>query len=216
MNARVVLPALGLLAAFAGGRVARAATDTEDPEPPAPAAVVPEVRSKVPGPPDHARQTAIYSIVGFGTPVGFFGGEVVHRFGPTLELALGVGQGLAAAGSQQKAPPYHALQWSVMPRLRFGDDHLALTLGAGLSGGNYGKIAIDFACDADCNQSQTYPVRYVVWGNVEAGVELWKRGFAFRAFAGYARGCTTDGCSGLADGAALYIPYMGVGFGYAF
>ena len=224
MNARVVVSALGLLTALAAGPAARAATDAEDPEPPAPAAVVPEVPSQLPGPPDHARHTAVYSIIGFGTPVGFFGGEVVHRFGPTLELALGVGQGLASAGSQQSAAAYRALQWSVMPRVRLGDDHLALTLGAGLSGGNYGKIPLDFVCDDQCTesqgqqvlQSQAYPVRYVVWANVEAGLELWKRGFAFRAFAGYARGCTTDGCSGTADGAALGIPYMGLGFGYAF
>jgi hypothetical protein len=214
MRAGVILPALGLLVIDATGPAARAATDVEDPEPPSPAAVVPAPATEVPGPPDHARSSAVYSIVGFGTPVGFFGVEGVHRFGSWFEISAGLGEGLAAAGSSQHPPAFHALQWSVMPRLRLGDDHLALTLGAGLSGGNYGAIPLDFECASYCNQD--YPVRYVVWGNVEAGLELWKRGFAFRAFGGYARGCTTDGCVGLADRAPLGIPYFGVGFGYAF
>jgi hypothetical protein len=203
-----------LLAVVGAGAPASAASDAEDPAPPSPAAIVPAPPTEVRPLPDRARSSAVYSIVGFGTPVGFFGVEGVHRFGSWFEISAGFGEGLAAAGSAQHPPAFHALQWSVMPRLRLGDEHLALTLGAGLSGGNYGAIPLDFECESDCNQD--YAVRYVVWGNLEAGVELWKRGFAFRAFGGYARGCTTDGCGGRADGAPLGIPYFGVGFGYAF
>jgi hypothetical protein len=218
MNARLVLPAVAvaLAAALSAGPAARANVDDEDPAPPTPAAIAPAVTrlppAATPAPvPDRPRSTAIYTIVGFGTPVGFVGVEAVHRFAPWLEVGAGVGSGLAAAGSK-----HNPLQWSVMPRLRLGDEHQALTLGAGLSGGNYGDIPLDFDCESDCNANAGYPVRYVVWGNVELGLELWKRGFAFRAFGGYARGCTTDGCGGSADGAPLGIPYFGLGFGYAF
>jgi hypothetical protein len=60
-----------------------------------------------------------------------------------------------------------------------------------------------------------YPLRYMLWGNIEVGTERWwNGGFAKRTFIGYARGCTMTSCRH-ADG-GQGIPYAGLGFGYAF
>jgi hypothetical protein len=152
------------------------------------------------------RHTAIYYVFGLGTPEGLSGFEVVHRFGESLELAAGMGAGLSAA--MAKAYP---LQWSVMPRLRLGDDHTALTLGAGLSGGQY-TTDICPACDGP---PTTVPTYYTIWTNFEVGVEHWSRaGFAVRWYLGFAHGTMLDGPSGETSG--LDLPYLGVGVGYAF
>jgi hypothetical protein len=159
------------------------------------------------------RHTAIYGLLGVGAPVGFEGLEGVHRFGPLLEVAAGLGIGFSASGSEKDAPFGHATQWAVMPRLRVGGDHHVLTLGAGVSGGNYGGFHL-FGIGCPEQGPCYYPTRYVFWGNVEIGGEhWWSGGFALRYFLGYARGCTTDSCSASGDRS---FPYFGLGLGYAF
>ncbi len=148
-------------------------------------------------------------LVGLGTPVGIGGLEIVHQFGTTFEVTAGVGSGLAAASAHNGSP----LQWAVMPRLRLGDTwRNGLTLGAGMSGGNYGDVPFN-VCDEHCDpEPASYPVHYMLWANFEIGGEHWLRGgFAFRYFAGYAHGWRTDDPSSTLD-----FPYVGTGIGYAF
>ena len=102
------------------------------------------------------RTTAVYGVGGLGTPVGYLGIEIVQRFGPELELTAGIRAGLAATSAHNGCP----LQWALMSRVRIGDTvRNNLTLGAGLSGGNYADIP--FYCD-NCT---TYPVEYMLWAN---------------------------------------------------
>jgi hypothetical protein len=161
-------------------------------------------------PPERHRTTAIYLLAGLGLPVGFVGLEAVHRIGSLVEITAGYGRGLSASGSQPHAGFSHSVQWAVMPRLRWGDDHNALTLGAGASGGNYGDLPLCF--DDPC--SSTYPVSYFVWNNLEIGGEHWSSsGLAVRYFVGYAHGwCVSDACVSADDN----LPYFGLGVGYAF
>lgn len=161
-------------------------------------------RDTVPSPTDQEseapaprRDTAIYFTFGLGTPEGLSGFEAVDRFGDSLELAAGLGAGFAAILA---GPPANPLQWSVMPRLRLGDDHDAFTLGAGLSGGQYA----------------TDPTYYTIWANFEIGSEHWSRGgFAFRYYLGFAHGMML-GSQSSADRPVPDIPYLGIGLGYAF
>jgi hypothetical protein len=165
-------------------------------------------------PPARARHSAIYWIFGFGTPEGIAGFEGVHRFGDRLELAAGVGTGLAAAASEPHASFGHVLQWSVMPRFRLGDDRKALTLGAGLSGGQYTSAGWCFGCDDGA--PSTYPTYYTLWANFEIGGEHWSRGgFALRYYLGFARGAMLQSAPASAS-SFLAFPYLGIGLGYAF
>ncbi len=158
---------------------------------------------------DLHRTTAVNAIVGLGTPVGYGGLEVIQRLGDDFELTAGVGQGMSAAEAHNGS----TLQWAVMPRLRLGESwRHGLTLGAGMSGGNFGRIPFNF-CDEYCEPAPaSYPVHYVLWANFEIGGEHWLGGgLAFRYFAGYAHGWKTD-----APSSTLDIPYFGSGIGYAF
>ena len=173
---------------------------------------------RAPETPEVQRSTAIYGIQGLGAPVGVFGLEIVHRFGTFFELAGGVGIGLSANSSTPNPSLGHELQWSVMPRLRLGNDHSAFTLGLGVSGGQYGGfdfIGVGPGCDDDgCT---TYSTRYALWGNLEIGGEHWtRRGFAIRYFVGLAQGEALSPQSDSINGQRLLIPYTGLGLGYAF
>jgi hypothetical protein len=102
-----------------------------------------------------------------------------------------------------------------MPRLRFGDDNRAVTIGAGISGGQYGGLAAWLASAVSCVDGPpcapaTSPAtRYVVWSNVEIGWQhWWPGGFAMRYFAGYG--------VGFGGGDNFSTPYFGLGIGYAF
>ncbi len=101
-----------------------------------------------------------------------------------------------------------------MPRLRFGDDTTALTLGAGVSGGEYGdgflRNLFQFCVEDPCpTTNPPYPTQYVIWSNFETGLEhWWRNGFATRLFAGYGHG--------FASGNSFNLPYLGFGLGYAF
>lgn len=192
-----------------------------DPEAPsrAPASLPP--RLPVPGRepvPEQTRRTAIYGIFGLGTPVGVYGLEAVHRFGGVFELAAGVGLGSSAMSSESSWSLGHVLQWSVMPRVHLGNnDYNAFTLGAGISGGQYGGLQLCIACDDEGGSTSGYPTRYALWGNFELGGEHWtRRGFAIRYFFGVASGETLAPRSGSINGETLVIPYTGFGMGYAF
>lgn len=158
------------------------------------------------------RANAIYAVFGLGTPVGLLGFEAVHRFG-AMEIAVGLGLGAAASGSEPNPPLGHELQWAVMPRFRIaGDDHFALTFGAGLSGGQYGSGVLSFCEEPPC----TYPTNYVVWVNTELALEkFWSR-FTMRYFLGLAVGCDVDACGATLARREDAIPYLGLGLGYAF
>lgn len=210
VSARIVLIALSFL--LVTRRLARAADDQEDPRPgplaqPEEAQLPPVLEEPV-----RRRTRAVYVMLGFGSPVGGLGLEGVQRFGSQFELAAGFGVGDAAASSEPNPGLGHVLQWAVMPRLRLGGKATALTVGAGISGGEYGagflRGFLQF-CDQDQCPKSPYPTQYVIWSNLETGFEhWWRNGFAIRAFAGYAHG--------FAVGDSFNLPYLGVGMGYAF
>ena len=198
------------------GRVASAAVDAEEPRPstPEPVEQEPTRTPFIPTPlpaevdePTRRRTRAIYGIWGPGSPVGIIGVEGVQRHGSHFEIAAGFGFGAAAAGSAPHAGLGHSFQWAFMPRFRFGDDARAFTMGAGVSGGQYGAGWLSICVEDPC--ATTYPTRYVIWSNFEIGSEhWWSSGFAMRLFAGYGHG--------FASGDSFNLPYFGVGLGYAF
>lgn len=171
-----------------------------------------------PRPPDLPleRQTAVYVTTGLGTPIGSFGFEAVHRFGPFFELAGGLGIGDSAAESTSNTPLSRSWQWSLMPRLRAGrTDYNSFTAGLGVSGGQYGGVRI--CLFDDCDSTSTYQTAYTLWTNLEIGGEHWTRGgFAIRYFVGYAIGKPVGAQPAGTDLSPLSFPYTGVGIGYAF
>jgi len=145
--------------------------------------------------------------VGLGTPVGFVGFEIVRRIAPVFEIAAGAGFGLAAPSS---------IQWSIMPRLRLGEQLNAMVVGIGLSGGYYAVGPTFGADDESSGPPGTAPTQYTLWANFEAGGEhIARGGFAFRYFVGLTHGWPAHGEAPLA-GELLGFPYFGFGFGYAF
>jgi hypothetical protein len=219
--ARIILVALSLL--LAASRLASAAVDPEDPHPaplesaeeePTRAAALPNGVPPVVEEPARRRTHAVYLMLGFGSPVGGLGLEGVQRFGSHFELAAGFGVGDAAGSSESHPGLGHVLQWALMPRLRLGDDATALTVGAGISGGEYGDGFLQdffrFCDEGPCpTTNPAYPTRYVIWSNFETGVEhWWRNGFATRLFVGFAHG--------FASADSFNLPYLGFGLGYAF
>lgn len=229
LSHRRIALVLSLASMAASGRVtaaddpdsseARQAADRETPtaSDPVPEYVPPVAPDNVV--PQKVGRTAIYGIFGFGTPVGAIGIEAVHRFGSILEIAVGAGEGWSANGSQSSPSLGHVLQWSVMPRVHVGhDDHNALTLGLGISGGQYGGIqafGTGPGCYSDGYPCGGYPTRYVLWGNIEAGGEHWRGRVALRYFIGYALGKTLSPGGG-SEFSSLGFPYLGLGLGFAF
>jgi hypothetical protein len=162
------------------------------------------------------RQTAVYVTTGLGTPVGSFGFEAVHRFGPFFELAGGLGIGDSAAASTSNTPISRSWQWSLMPRIRAGrTDYNSFTAGVGVSGGQYGGVHV--CLSDDCDSTSTYQTTYTLWTNLEIGGEHWTRGgFAIRYFVGYAIGKPVGTQAMGQNDSPLEFPYTGVGIGYAF
>jgi hypothetical protein len=170
-------------------------------------AVAPPSEPEAPAPPI---RSSVSFVTSFGGPLGFAGIESVTRVAPWLEISGGLGLGWAAADSEPNPGLGHMLQWSVMPRLLLGNEVGGLTIGAGVSGGNYSD---EFFCiDDDC--PSTYPVSYTLWGNAELGGEAWTpSGVALRIFAGWAHALWANGTHG---SASTDFPYLGGGVGYAF
>jgi hypothetical protein len=105
------------------------------------------------------RLRAIYLELGAAMPIGFFGLEGVHRFGEFFEVSAGIGVGGSAVESRTNSFG-SSLQWSLMPRLRLGNAYSGFTIGAGISGGEYGGF--NFAdtgpgCYSDIPVRQTVP-----------------------------------------------------------
>jgi hypothetical protein len=165
------------------------------------------------GPRPRARRSAVYFDFGLGTPVGLKGIEVTRRVGQSFELSAGVGLGLAAQIAQPNAGLGDLVQWAVMPRLRFGGDRSAVTLGAGLSGGEFAHVV---GLDVDGGAGSTRDTLYdTLWANLELGGEQWSRGgFAFRYYVGLAHGTMLSAPS--RAGSPVDVPYLGLGVGYAF
>ena len=112
---------------------------------PVPKLVVPPVR----------RGSAIYGMLGW-TPVGGIGLEGVHRLGSMFEITAGLGIGRNAVDpAAEKLGIGNPVQGAVMPRLRLGSDTKALTLGVGISGGNYADLST-CGWDFECRQSTIY------------------------------------------------------------
>jgi hypothetical protein len=177
---------LALVVGAAGApRAARAARDDEVPHStstdPGAARAAAEPEADAPELGDE-RRDAILLVLGMGTPIGVAGLEGIHRFGRSLELSVGFGEGLAALASAHGR--LGALQWSVMPRLRIGNERTALTLGAGISAGEFAWPSLGLDCESNCGPP--HPTSYTFWSNLEAGVEVWRHAFSFRAFAGVA------------------------------
>jgi len=167
------------------------------------------------------------AVVGLGTPVGGLGVEGAYRIGSHLEVSAGLGIGLTAASHN-----FQPIQWAVMPRYRIGNARHALTLGLGLSGGNYAYVVASLcASQEDIPECNTNDTRYTLWANAEVGGELTgPTGFVFRYFVGYGRilaqgadHCTyfntpAQFCSGIPGNTFPYanLPYVGVALGHTF
>src|SRR3954462_10209740 len=99
--------------------------------------------------PFESRPTAIYAVLGLGTPVGFLGAEVEQTLLPHWTVTAGGGFGTGGP------------QGSVMMHLLGGGQRSKLTLGAGISGGKYAWEEWCLDCDGGARKTGT-----VAWGNV--------------------------------------------------
>jgi hypothetical protein len=164
------------------------------------------------------KRNEVRMLAGFGTPVGLWGCEVAHRLGASFEIAAGLGVGASAAQSQTLPPVPHVLQWAVMPRYQTTTGRNTASVGAGVSGGQYGGFdsgGASFNCSAipGCR----YPTRYVLWANAEIGYEhLAAGGYTLRFFGGASVGCTLESCATSVNGHDLLQPYAGMGLGNPF
>lgn len=161
--------------------------------------------------PFEAKSTAVYAILGVGTPVGFMGAEIEQTVLPNWSLSAGLGWGHAMAP-----------QASAMMRWMGGGQRSKVTIGAGVSGGKY--TWTEYFC-IDCDQVE-HKSGTVAWGNVEVGGEhrFWN-GFAIRYFGGYGRivagnyGCDPPDdvtCQTYYKDDGINIVYTGIGLGGAF
>ncbi len=161
-----------------------------------------------------------YGVLGLGTPVGFLGLEGAYRIVRDLEITAGAGVGLSTVDGAA-----NALQWAVMPRYRVGGDRRALTVGLGLSGGNYSHSYVSLCGSEEelleCNQPEGW--RYTLWANAEIGGEYWAASrFALRYFGGFGHvlaqgaqqcGASPLGCSAASNLPYTTIPYFGIALG---
>jgi hypothetical protein len=157
-----------------------------------------------------AKPTAIYAVMGFGTPVGLLGAELERTLEPHWTISAGGGWG--ASGFQGSAMTHFLLGDSA--RSRFA-------VGAGISGGKYSWREFCFDCDDPAEKTGN-----VMWGNLEVGGEhRFFGGFAVRYFGGYGHVvagdlvCTSDAtsyCAQMSREAGRDIIYTGVALGGAF
>jgi hypothetical protein len=158
-----------------------------------------------------AKPTAVYAVVGFGTPVGLMGAEIERTLEPHWTISAGGGWGLSG------------FQGSAMTHFLLGDSSQSrFAVGAGISGGKYTwKESCLIDCDDPAEKTGS-----VMWGNLEVGGEhRFFGGFAIRYFAGYGHVvagdlvCTSDmnsGCASLSRETGRDIIYTGVALGGAF
>lgn len=158
--------------------------------------------------PFESKPTAIYAVLGVGTPVGFIGAELEQTLAPYLSASGGLGWGLSGP---QAAAMLHFLA---------GGQRSKLTLGAGVSGGKYSWTEFCIDCGELGTKAGT-----VGWGNVEIGGEhrFWN-GFALRYFGGYGRiiagdlvcDPSTGNCGTYHQDDGREIVYTGLALGGAF
>jgi hypothetical protein len=161
--------------------------------------------------PFEARSTAVYGVVGLGTPVGLVGAEIEQMLVPNLSLSAGVGWG--AANAPQLAAMAHFLAGGVRSKV---------TLGVGVSYGGYKWTQF---CIDDCDNGPATKSGTVTWGNIEIGGEhrFWS-GFALRYFGGYGHIIGGDlvcdnapaGCGPYYQNDGYNVVYTGIGVGGAF
>jgi hypothetical protein len=160
--------------------------------------------------PFESRSTAVFGVIGLGTPVGLIGAEVEQIVVPNWSLSAGAGWGAA-----------NAPQLSVMTHLLAGGVRSKVTVGVGISHGKYKWEEFCFDCDdGPVTKSGT-----VTWGNIEIGGEhrFWS-GFALRYFGGYGHIIAGDlvcdnapsGCGPYYQSAGYNVIYTGIGVGGAF
>jgi hypothetical protein len=160
-----------------------------------------------------AKPTAVYAVLGFGTPVGLMGAEVERTLEPHWTISAGAG--LGATG----------FQGSAMTHLLIGEGRRSrLAVGAGISGGKY--VWKEWWC-IDCD-GLPQKTGSVMWGNLEIGGEhRFFSGFALRYFGGYghvvagdlvceAPSPTSTACANLSRETGRDIIYTGVALGGAF
>ncbi|GAC1537454.1 MAG: hypothetical protein NVS3B10_01750 [Polyangiales bacterium] len=164
------------------------------------------------------RPWAVEVDLGLGTPVGYGGLRLQRAFGRTF--ALDVGGGLSAHDGV--APQVETMGHLRLPLGRRG----ALDLGVGVSAGRYAWHEITLGDGRPA--VKTWPL--AVWGNVELGYESRSATGAFvRGFVGYGHVLneSAGACSPIDDGDVahcqqghrgdgFWVPYLGVGVGYAF
>jgi len=162
--------------------------------------------------PFESRSTAVFAVVGLGTPVGLVGAELEQVVLPNLSLSAGAGWG--AANAPQLAGMLHFLAGGVRSKV---------TIGAGISHGRYQWT--EFPC-IDCENGPVTKSGTVTWGNVEIGGEhrFWS-GFALRYFGGYGRivagdltcnNTTATICDQYYKNDGINVIYTGIGVGGAF
>jgi hypothetical protein len=159
--------------------------------------------------PFESRPTALYAVLGLGTPVGLVGAELEETILPSLSLSAGVGWGAA-----------NAPQGSAMLRGLIGGQRSKFTIGAGISGGQYKWTDLSCFYDTCPTKSGT-----VAWGNVEIGGEhRFPGGFALRYFGGYGHIIAGDlvcdppatSCGPYYQNDGYNLIYTGIGVGYSF
>jgi hypothetical protein len=161
--------------------------------------------------PFQSRSTAIFAVVGLGTPVGLVGAEVEQMLLPFWSFSAGAGWGAA-----------NAPQISMMTRWLGGGLRSKVTIGAGISHGKY--TWSELFC-FDCEDGPVTKTGTVTWGNVEIGGEhrFWS-GFALRYFGGYGHIIAGDlvcdnapaGCGPYYQNDGYNVVYTGIGVGGAF
>jgi hypothetical protein len=161
--------------------------------------------------PFESRSTAVFGIVGLGTPVGLIGVEIEQMVESHLSLSAGAGWGVANA--PQLAAMIHFLAGGVRSKVTFG---------VGASHGQYKWE--EFPC-FDCENGPVTKSGNVTWGNIEIGGEhrFWS-GFALRYFGGFGHIVSGDlvcdnapsGCGPYYQNDGYNIIYTGIGVGGAF
>ena len=161
--------------------------------------------------PFDARRTAIYGVLGLGTPVGLAGVEVEETI---LQMwSLSAGAGIGASGDPQGAAMIHWLAGGLRSKV---------TIGVGVSGGKYKWTQF---CIDDCDNGPATKSGTVAWGNFEIGGEhrFWS-GFALRYFGGYGRIIAGNlvcdppatSCGPYYQNDGYDLVYTGIGLGYSF